>query len=626
MNTEQFIEKARKIHIHDDYDYSCVNYVNGRIKVTIICKVHGKFQMTPQSHLYNKCGCNLCGIETIRKKNTLPLNEIIEKFNKIHNNRYDYSKVEYINSKTPVTIICKMHGEFQMEPDRHIHSKQGCIFCYNESRGKSTLTLDEFIEKSNETHPNNTYDYSKVQIIVRHKPVTIICKMHGEFQQIIWIHMAGGICKFCRKKVIADKNRITREKFINRVIQKWGDIFDFSKMNYVDVNTPVTIICKFHGEFVQKPVAFRESIGCNQCSREACMQKWRSSQKEIFIERAKCAHKNDPYDYTSLEYIDSNSPVTIICKIHGKFTIQTASYHLHKLGYGRCPSCLDEIRSVITKENSIKMKENLIDQLKVIFADKNYNYDLIEYVNRMVAVKIVCPTHGIFLKTPDGLRRGTGCSKCLMCQNCLMFEKSPTREICIYCEQINKLFNIKQKRQKTKELETVKYLKENLPNHEFIHNRSIGTDCTDGHLYPDIRFEFDTYHLIVEIDEHQHRGASYECDKQRMYDIIAKLGQPCMFIRYNPDNKKSDKKVLLDTVKQYLDREYDDVRDIFDDYGFASIYLYYENKQITESPIDDSQSDDLSNEKREQVKPVKHKKIIVKKKSKSKNSHNDVTS
>ena len=74
-------------------------------------------------------------------------------------------------------------------------------------------------------------------------------------------------------------------------------------------------------------------------------------------------------------------------------------------------------------------------------------------------------------------------------------------------------------------------MKENLPNNDFIHNESVGSDCTkydkqksNGHLYPDIRFDCGFYNLIVEVDENKHNGASYKCDEQRMYDIIAKLG------------------------------------------------------------------------------------------------------
>lgn len=89
----------------------------------------------------------------------------------------------------------------------------------------------------------------------------------------------------------------------------------------------------------------------------------------------------------------------------------------------------------------------------------------------------------------------------------------------------------------------------------------------------DIKFDCNHYYLIIEVDEYKHRGANYKCDKQRMYDIIAKLGLPCIFIRYNPDDKKSDKNILLDKVKKYLDIK--ETEQIWDDYGYYVEYLFY---------------------------------------------------
>jgi hypothetical protein len=60
-----------------------------------------------------------------------------------------------------------------------------------------------------------------------------------------------------------------------------------------------------------------------------------------------------------------------------------------------------------------------------------------------------------------------------------------------------------------------------------------------------------------------------------MYDIIAKLGMPCIFIRYNPDSKKSDKNVLLEKVNEYLDLDVDDEEKVWDDFGFKVDYLFY---------------------------------------------------
>lgn len=81
------------------------------------------------------------------------------------------------------------------------------------------------------------------------------------------------------------------------------------------------------------------------------------------------------------------------------------------------------------------------------------------------------------------------------------------------------------------------------------------------------------YHLIVEVDENKHRGADYKCDERRMYDIIAKLGLPCIFIRYNPDSKESNKDILLQKVQQYLELDIED--NIWDKFGFKVEYLFY---------------------------------------------------
>ena len=111
MNTKEFIEKAKRIH-GDKYDYSKVKYVNNRTKVCIICPEHGEFWQRPTSHLKG-CICYRCSQKAkAKKQKKSSTNEFIEKAKKIHGDKYDYSKVEYINAKTKVCIICPEHGEF----------------------------------------------------------------------------------------------------------------------------------------------------------------------------------------------------------------------------------------------------------------------------------------------------------------------------------------------------------------------------------------------------------------------------------------------------------------------------------------------------------------------------------
>ncbi len=173
--TELFISKANKIH-QNRYDYSKVNYINAKTKITIICREHGEFQQTPSNHLCNY-NCQKC-----TNNYKLDTRSFIEKAKVIHNNKYDYSKVNYINADTQIIIICREHGEFTQIPDFHINRKCGCPKCAN-----NKVDLSEFIKRANRIH-GNKYDYSKVEYVNNRKHVIIICKKHGEFYQTPDIH------------------------------------------------------------------------------------------------------------------------------------------------------------------------------------------------------------------------------------------------------------------------------------------------------------------------------------------------------------------------------------------------------------------------------------------------------
>ena len=195
--TEIFISKAIKIH-GNKYDYSKVDYINAKTKVIILCNIHGEFSQTPSNHLSN-FNCQKCS-------NNFKLNTqiFIEKSKQIHENKYDYSKVEYINTDTPVIISCKTHGDFKQIPDFHINRKCGCPKCSNNVK----FNLLEFIDKSNQIH-NNNYNYSKVDYINNKKPIIIICKKHGEFTQQPYVHLLNHGCPSCINK--------TEFKFFNRI-------------------------------------------------------------------------------------------------------------------------------------------------------------------------------------------------------------------------------------------------------------------------------------------------------------------------------------------------------------------------------------------------------------------------
>ena len=116
-----FIKKAREVH-GDKYDYSKIEYKNNREKVCIICPDHGEFYQIPRDHLKGM-GCRRCaGLEKLTTE------EFVKRSKSIHGDKYDYSKVEYKNSHTPVEIFCKIHGYFSQIPAAHLKGK-GCYKC-----------------------------------------------------------------------------------------------------------------------------------------------------------------------------------------------------------------------------------------------------------------------------------------------------------------------------------------------------------------------------------------------------------------------------------------------------------------------------------------------------------------
>ena len=125
---DDFIEKARRTH-GNKYDYSKLVYTKSTDKVFIICPTHGGFWQNAASHI-SGAGCPKCAIEGNAAKKRMTTDTFVEKAAIVHNGRYDYSKSEYVGTKTKVCIICPEHGEFWMTPNNHL-SGQGCPSCKN---------------------------------------------------------------------------------------------------------------------------------------------------------------------------------------------------------------------------------------------------------------------------------------------------------------------------------------------------------------------------------------------------------------------------------------------------------------------------------------------------------------
>lgn len=261
---EEFIEKAKEIH-GNQYDYSKVEYTNNRTPVIILCPKHGEFKCRPTDHIIKKCGCPKCKAQKQTERSKYTQEEFIKMSNEIHHNKYDYSEVEYTNTKTPVKIICPIHGEFYQKPHEHLKGHE-CAKCGREKANQSSRsTTEEFIEKAVKVH-GDKYDYSLVDYKSSDYKVKIICRKHGVFEQNPANHLQGAGCFFCGQEKIIQARLSTTEEFINKAKAIHGDKYDYSLVEYKDCKTPVKIMCSVHGIFDQTPQGHLSGHGCPKCN------------------------------------------------------------------------------------------------------------------------------------------------------------------------------------------------------------------------------------------------------------------------------------------------------------------------------------------------------------------------
>jgi len=282
----------------------------------------------------------------------LTTEQFIEKARQVHGDKYDYSQSVYVNTRTPICIICPEHGEFKQTPNMHLQGN-GCPKCFNEKRGNTTrMTTEEFVKRAREIH-GDKYDYSKTIYKNIMTKVRIICPEHGEFKQTPNDHLNGK--KNCPKCAHMSYKKTT-EEFIEEAKKIHGDKYDYSKSVYSGKDKKIIIVCPEHGEFKQTPHSHLQGKGCPKCANKLNGLKKRLTNEE-FISKANTLHGNK-YDYSKVEYKTTDTPVCIICPEHGEFW-QTPHNHIgQKQG---CPKCskshMEKEISQLLTENNIRFEE-----------------------------------------------------------------------------------------------------------------------------------------------------------------------------------------------------------------------------------------------------------------------------
>jgi len=458
--TKEFIKKAQAVH-SDRYDYSQVIYKNSKTKIEIICSVHGLFKQAPGSHLQGQ-GCVKC---SGRYQPTTE--EFIEQAQEIHDNRYDYSQVEYIKSDSKVKIICRIHGSFFQTPNAHIQQGQGCKMCGIISRTNANrMTREEFVLKGRELH-GDQYDYSLVQYLGGRKKVTIVCKEHGKFKQTPHGHLRGQGCSRC-----AGNQPLTALEFIQRAKIVHGDRFDYALTNFINSKTKITIICPDHGQFKQTPRMHLQGRGCphyHESLGEATVASWLDAC-DIVYEREKrfedCRDKLPlPFDFYLpeenylIEYdgeqhyqpsFTETDSLRILKGIQRRDAIKTEFANQNSIQLLRIKYDQDILKALQTKLGNLAKKQPpkqlkihfkfrfdaFLKQARSVHGDR-YDYSQVRFRGSNEKVKITCPDHGLFEQAPSNhVNQKQGCPACGRIKSDLNRRKT-TKEFIIQARNVH---------------------------------------------------------------------------------------------------------------------------------------------------------------------------------------------
>ncbi len=246
---EDFKKRADEIHKGKNYTYHPETFIDTQHYISAECPIHGTFRVKVCKHLSGH-GCGKCNGKNLSNE------ERESKCREKHGQKFIYDWSTFINTHTPMRIICPIHNEFWMDLHNHLSSNYGCRKCGNLIKGlNKKLTQEQIIERFKSIHQDD-YDYSDVEYIDYITPVKIKCNKCGNsFLQKPSDHIDGCGCPICNnsrmentisKLLIKYKVNFNSKKQFDWLIFKQKQHLDFYLTDY-----NVAIECQGEQHFVE---------------------------------------------------------------------------------------------------------------------------------------------------------------------------------------------------------------------------------------------------------------------------------------------------------------------------------------------------------------------------------------
>ena len=357
LTKEEYVAKARA-KWGDAYDYSESVYVAGLSPITIRCIKHNHyFTVQAGNHISTKqrrfsAGCPICAQERLTAARALRENSIMAQIKKIRASKpkktsqeifiekakaqypdYDYSKVEYKDRDTSVTLICPKHGVFAIRP-RTLLSKEkgkqphGCWECCGMK--KPALNNSETFKEDVLALYGDKYVFHCEDYKCKTSQIRVECKLHGEHKISADAILHGSACIYCNGRLYP-KDWIKNAKAVH------GDkyIYDESKPPRIKSDR-IRYKCPIHGwQETRYDCHVDLKCGCPVCA--GYPNKLSAEQRKAnWVKRCKKKY-NDRFDYSQFVYVNNDTKGLVTCKEHHYSYMIDPWMHLR--GAGGCPFC-----------------------------------------------------------------------------------------------------------------------------------------------------------------------------------------------------------------------------------------------------------------------------------------------
>ena len=344
----------------------------------------------------------------------LSTSEWVAKARACWSDTYDYSKVEYVNNRTPVEVHCSKHGAWFPLPANHVRvaEPRGCPKCGAFRLAKQFLKpFDQFVAEAHAVH-GETYIYLSDSYKGANEPMGISCGAHGEFWQRPSAHIRQRHgCPTCADELASARYASEYGVIVgNRISALSGGTVSMDKKSYRGINTKASFLCVKHGKFERLVnAALNNKHPCLKCVNPLVCHGGTADRLRAHMKREWPECSVEPFEYEGKRTI-----IRLRCPDHGGFHLAAAAVRRSP----GCPTCARRASQAnrtegVRRRNSETLQQRHLAWVEAAqaFHGERFDYSRVIYVDARSGVIIGCPQHGYYKQAP-GAHLHQGCRKC----------------------------------------------------------------------------------------------------------------------------------------------------------------------------------------------------------------------